>query len=150
MITKDILRREINSWLTMSPIIHKEQWLAAPGYESQEDSDDLPTLPSVLKTPGNGALLETVLDKNGKLMSTKRSRMPFCRRLKALAQRKRESMSTLNGLERENENCRHSDHKWVLECHGFTLKSFGQNSLTDTNILPQKIVDTAEIDKNSQ
>ena len=36
----------------------------------------------------------------------------------------------------------------VLECHGFTLKkSFGQNFLTDTNIL-QKIVDTAEIDEN--
>ena len=36
----------------------------------------------------------------------------------------------------------------VLERHGFTLKkSFGQNFLTDTNIL-QKIVDTAEIDKH--
>ena len=36
----------------------------------------------------------------------------------------------------------------VLERHGFTLKkSFGQNFLTDTNIL-QKIVDTAEIDEN--
>lgn len=35
----------------------------------------------------------------------------------------------------------------VLERHGFTFKkSFGQNFLTDTNIL-QKIVDTAEIDK---
>ncbi|RSJ92692.1 16S rRNA (adenine(1518)-N(6)/adenine(1519)-N(6))-dimethyltransferase RsmA [Streptococcus cristatus] len=35
----------------------------------------------------------------------------------------------------------------ILECHGFTFKkSFGQNFLTDTNIL-QKIVDTAEIDK---
>lgn len=35
----------------------------------------------------------------------------------------------------------------VLERHGFTLKkSFGQNFLTDTNIL-QKIVDTAEIDE---
>lgn len=38
--------------------------------------------------------------------------------------------------------------KVVLERHGFTFKkSFGQNFLTDTNIL-QKIVDTAEIDKN--
>ncbi|MDY4760881.1 16S rRNA (adenine(1518)-N(6)/adenine(1519)-N(6))-dimethyltransferase RsmA [Streptococcus thoraltensis] len=37
--------------------------------------------------------------------------------------------------------------KSVLERHGFTFKkSFGQNFLTDTNIL-QKIVDTAEIDK---
>ena len=37
--------------------------------------------------------------------------------------------------------------KAVLERHGFTFKkSFGQNFLTDTNIL-QKIVDTAEIDK---
>lgn len=36
----------------------------------------------------------------------------------------------------------------VLERHGFTFKkSFGQNFLTDTNIL-QKIVDTAEIDRN--
>lgn len=36
----------------------------------------------------------------------------------------------------------------VLERHGFTFKkSFGQNFLTDTNIL-QKIVDTADIDKN--
>jgi len=36
--------------------------------------------------------------------------------------------------------------KAVLESHGFTFKkSFGQNFLTDTNIL-QKIVDTAEID----
>ncbi|OFN55697.1 MULTISPECIES: 16S rRNA (adenine(1518)-N(6)/adenine(1519)-N(6))-dimethyltransferase RsmA [Streptococcus] len=36
----------------------------------------------------------------------------------------------------------------VLERHGFTFKkSFGQNFLTDTNIL-QKIVDTAEIDKH--
>ena len=36
----------------------------------------------------------------------------------------------------------------VLERHGFTFKkSFGQNFLTDTNIL-QKIVDTAEIDGN--
>ena len=36
--------------------------------------------------------------------------------------------------------------KAVLERHGFTFKkSFGQNFLTDTNIL-QKIVDTAEID----
>ena len=36
----------------------------------------------------------------------------------------------------------------VLERHGFTFKkSFGQNFLTDTNIL-QKIVDTAEIDDN--
>ncbi len=36
----------------------------------------------------------------------------------------------------------------VLERHEFTFKkSFGQNFLTDTNIL-QKIVDTAEIDKN--
>ncbi|MBC6976450.1 16S rRNA (adenine(1518)-N(6)/adenine(1519)-N(6))-dimethyltransferase RsmA [Streptococcus cristatus] len=36
----------------------------------------------------------------------------------------------------------------ILERHGFTFKkSFGQNFLTDTNIL-QKIVDTAEIDKN--
>lgn len=35
----------------------------------------------------------------------------------------------------------------ILERHGFTFKkSFGQNFLTDTNIL-QKIVDTAEIDK---
>ena len=38
--------------------------------------------------------------------------------------------------------------KAVLERHGFTFKkSFGQNFLTDTNIL-QKLVDTAEIDKN--
>lgn len=38
--------------------------------------------------------------------------------------------------------------KAVLERHGFTFKkSFGQNFLTDTNIL-QKIVDTAEIDRN--
>lgn len=38
--------------------------------------------------------------------------------------------------------------KAVLERHGFTFKkSFGQNFLTDTNIL-QKIVDTADIDKN--
>lgn len=37
--------------------------------------------------------------------------------------------------------------KAVLEHHGFTFKkSFGQNFLTDTNIL-QKIVDTAEVDK---
>ena len=36
----------------------------------------------------------------------------------------------------------------ILERHGFTFKkSFGQNFLTDTNIL-QKIVDTAEIDNN--
>ncbi|MEX2803575.1 16S rRNA (adenine(1518)-N(6)/adenine(1519)-N(6))-dimethyltransferase RsmA [Streptococcus sp. H31] len=36
----------------------------------------------------------------------------------------------------------------VLERHGFTFKkSFGQNFLTDSNIL-QKIVDTAEIDQN--
>ena len=36
----------------------------------------------------------------------------------------------------------------ILERHGFTFKkSFGQNFLTDTNIL-QKIVDTSEIDKN--
>ncbi|MET3644787.1 16S rRNA (adenine(1518)-N(6)/adenine(1519)-N(6))-dimethyltransferase RsmA [Streptococcus gallinaceus] len=36
----------------------------------------------------------------------------------------------------------------VLERHGFTFKkSFGQNFLTDTNIL-QKIVDTAAIDKS--
>jgi len=36
----------------------------------------------------------------------------------------------------------------ILERHGFIFKkSFGQNFLTDTNIL-QKIVDTAEIDKN--
>ena len=36
----------------------------------------------------------------------------------------------------------------VLKRHGFTFKkSFGQNFLTDTNIL-QKIVDTAEIDKH--
>ena len=36
--------------------------------------------------------------------------------------------------------------KAVMERHGFTFKkSFGQNFLTDTNIL-QKIVDTAEID----
>ncbi|HEO6421478.1 TPA: 16S rRNA (adenine(1518)-N(6)/adenine(1519)-N(6))-dimethyltransferase RsmA [Streptococcus agalactiae] len=35
----------------------------------------------------------------------------------------------------------------ILERHGFTFKkSFGQNFLTDTNIL-QKIIDTAEIDK---
>ena len=39
--------------------------------------------------------------------------------------------------------------KAVLERHGFTFKkSFGQNFLTDTNIL-QKIVDTAEIDDQS-
>ena len=38
--------------------------------------------------------------------------------------------------------------KAVLERHDFTFKkSFGQNFLTDTNIL-QKIVDTADIDKN--
>ncbi|MFA9414430.1 MULTISPECIES: 16S rRNA (adenine(1518)-N(6)/adenine(1519)-N(6))-dimethyltransferase RsmA [unclassified Streptococcus] len=37
--------------------------------------------------------------------------------------------------------------KAVLDRHGFTFKkSFGQNFLTDTNIL-QKIVDTAEIDE---
>lgn len=36
----------------------------------------------------------------------------------------------------------------VLDRHGFTFKkSFGQNFLTDTNIL-QKIVDTAEIDRS--
>lgn len=36
----------------------------------------------------------------------------------------------------------------ILDRHGFTFKKlFGQNFLTDTNIL-QKIVDTAEIDKN--
>ncbi|KHD44989.1 16S rRNA (adenine(1518)-N(6)/adenine(1519)-N(6))-dimethyltransferase RsmA [Streptococcus hongkongensis] len=35
----------------------------------------------------------------------------------------------------------------ILEHHGFTFKkSFGQNFLTDTNIL-QKILDTAEVDK---
>lgn len=38
--------------------------------------------------------------------------------------------------------------KAVLDRHGFTFKkSFGQNFLTDTNIL-QKIVDTAEINKS--
>ena len=38
--------------------------------------------------------------------------------------------------------------KAVLERHGFTFKkTFGQNFLTDTNIL-QKIVDTAEIDES--
>ena len=38
--------------------------------------------------------------------------------------------------------------KAVLERHGFTFKkAFGQNFLTDTNIL-QKIVNTAEINKN--
>ena len=42
----------------------------------------------------------------------------------------------------------HSVTRAILERHGFTFKkSFGQNFLTDTNIL-QKIVDTAEIDKN--
>ena len=41
----------------------------------------------------------------------------------------------------------HSVTRTILERHGFTFKkSFGQNFLTDTNIL-QKIVDTAEIDK---
>ena len=41
----------------------------------------------------------------------------------------------------------HSVPRAILERHGFTFKkSFGQNFLTDTNIL-QKIVDTAEIDK---
>ena len=41
----------------------------------------------------------------------------------------------------------HSVTRASLERHGFTFKkSFGQNFLTDTNIL-QKIVDTAEIDK---
>ena len=41
----------------------------------------------------------------------------------------------------------HSVTRAILERHGFTIKkSFGQNFLTDTNIL-QKIVDTAEIDK---
>ena len=41
----------------------------------------------------------------------------------------------------------HSMTRAILERHGFTFKkSFGQNFLTDTNIL-QKIVDTAEIDK---
>ena len=41
----------------------------------------------------------------------------------------------------------HSVTRVILERHGFTFKkSFGQNFLTDTNIL-QKIVDTAEIDK---
>ncbi|WP_449456658.1 ribosomal RNA small subunit methyltransferase A, partial [Streptococcus suis] len=38
--------------------------------------------------------------------------------------------------------------KAILDRYGFTFKkSFGQNFLTDTNIL-QKIVDTAEIDKS--
>ncbi|EGD30933.1 16S rRNA (adenine(1518)-N(6)/adenine(1519)-N(6))-dimethyltransferase RsmA [Streptococcus sanguinis] len=42
----------------------------------------------------------------------------------------------------------HSVTRAILERHGFTFKkSFGQNFLTDTNIL-QKIVDTAEIDRN--
>lgn len=41
----------------------------------------------------------------------------------------------------------HSVTRAILERHSFTFKkSFGQNFLTDTNIL-QKIVDTAEIDK---
>ena len=41
----------------------------------------------------------------------------------------------------------HSVTRAILDRHGFTFKkSFGQNFLTDTNIL-QKIVDTAEIDK---
>lgn len=41
----------------------------------------------------------------------------------------------------------HSVTRAILERHGFTFKkSFGQNFLTDTNIL-QKIVDTAEIDE---
>jgi len=41
----------------------------------------------------------------------------------------------------------YSGTRAILERHGFTFKkSFGQNFLTDTNIL-QKIVDTAEIDK---
>ena len=41
----------------------------------------------------------------------------------------------------------HSVTRAILERHGFTFKkSFGQNFLTDTNIL-QKSVDTAEIDK---
>ena len=41
----------------------------------------------------------------------------------------------------------HSVTRAILERHGCTFKkSFGQNFLTDTNIL-QKIVDTAEIDK---
>ena len=42
----------------------------------------------------------------------------------------------------------HSVTRAILERHGFTFKkSFGQNFLTDTNIL-KKIVDTAEIDRN--
>ena len=42
----------------------------------------------------------------------------------------------------------HSVTRAILERHGFTFKkSFGQNFLTDTNIL-QKIVNTAEIDKS--
>ena len=41
----------------------------------------------------------------------------------------------------------HSVTRVILDRHGFTFKkSFGQNFLTDTNIL-QKIVNTAEIDK---
>ncbi len=53
--------------------------------------------------------------------------------------------------DKEKENIMHIADKTVtraiLERHGFTFKkSFGQNFLTDTNIL-QKIVDTAEIDK---
>lgn len=41
----------------------------------------------------------------------------------------------------------HSVTRAILDRHGFTFKkSFGQNFLTDTNIL-QKIVNTAEIDK---
>ena len=49
---------------------------------------------------------------------------------------------------RKNENADYSVTRAILERHGFTFKkSFGQNFLTDTNIL-QKIVDTAEIDKN--
>lgn len=54
-------------------------------------------------------------------------------------------------INKKREEMRIADYsvtKAVLERHGFTFKkSFGQNFLTDTNIL-QKIVDTAEIDKN--
>lgn len=59
-------------------------------------------------------------------------------------------MLNTNTLQKETNSMHIADYsvtKAILERHGFTFKkSFGQNFLTDTNIL-QKIVDTAELDK---
>ncbi len=151
MITKDC-SYDVRLIKAIHDVPHHSQdsgWQFFTGYESQEDLGRfvlrLPS--SALKTPGNKPCWKPSQIRTGKLMFTKRSRVPV-EDCQTGLRRKRESMSHTKRIRKEkNENCRLQRDQGSSR-HGFTFK----NSSVRTSIryqYPSKIVDMASIDKQS-